>query len=234
MKRDLQCAEQQVSPSNLTKYCACHAKWPPKIWQKFVENSCNIICNARPIRLWSENEPVSPPPAAQPRLVFALAARISWNMQHFALRLSFQISPSIAPATKSGAWASPSAAPATKSDTCASISTAPARKSDTEPAPSTTPAAKSHTIPVTWRFLLLDESSYWTNPITWRLLLYLTFPIAWRLLLFDDSYYLTIPITWRSLLFDDPYYLIIPITWLFITWRTLLFDDSYYLTIPST
>ena len=27
MKRHLQCAEQQVSPSNLTKYYACHAKW---------------------------------------------------------------------------------------------------------------------------------------------------------------------------------------------------------------
>ena len=27
MKRHLQCAERQVSPSNLTKYCACHAKW---------------------------------------------------------------------------------------------------------------------------------------------------------------------------------------------------------------
>ena len=27
MKRHLQCAEQQVSPSNLTKYCACYEKW---------------------------------------------------------------------------------------------------------------------------------------------------------------------------------------------------------------
>ena len=27
MKPHLQCAEQQVSPSNLTKYCACHEKW---------------------------------------------------------------------------------------------------------------------------------------------------------------------------------------------------------------
>ena len=27
MKRHLQCAEQQASPSNLTKYCTCHAKW---------------------------------------------------------------------------------------------------------------------------------------------------------------------------------------------------------------
>ena len=27
MKRHLQCAEQQESPSNFTKYCTCHAKW---------------------------------------------------------------------------------------------------------------------------------------------------------------------------------------------------------------
>ena len=27
LKRHLQCAEQQASPSNLTKYCASHAKW---------------------------------------------------------------------------------------------------------------------------------------------------------------------------------------------------------------
>ena len=27
MQRHLQCAEQQAAPSNLTKYCACHAKW---------------------------------------------------------------------------------------------------------------------------------------------------------------------------------------------------------------
>ena len=27
MKRHLQCAEQRSTPSNLTKYCACHAKW---------------------------------------------------------------------------------------------------------------------------------------------------------------------------------------------------------------
>ena len=31
MKRHLQCAEQQASPSNLTKYCACHAKLYSKI-----------------------------------------------------------------------------------------------------------------------------------------------------------------------------------------------------------
>ena len=31
MKRHFQCAEQQASPSNLTKYCACHAKLHSKI-----------------------------------------------------------------------------------------------------------------------------------------------------------------------------------------------------------
>ena len=43
MKRHLQCAEQQATPSNLTKYCACHAKWPPNIWQKFAENRWNVM-----------------------------------------------------------------------------------------------------------------------------------------------------------------------------------------------
>ena len=38
MKRHLQCAEQQASPSNLTKYCACHAKWTQSIrdWKKSI------------------------------------------------------------------------------------------------------------------------------------------------------------------------------------------------------
>ena len=57
MKRYLQCAEQQSTPSNLTKYCACHAKWPPQIRQKFAENSWNAISNARPIREWSDHDP---------------------------------------------------------------------------------------------------------------------------------------------------------------------------------
>ena len=39
------------------------------------------------------------------------------KIQHFALRLSFQISPNTAPATKSDTWTSPNTAPATKSNT---------------------------------------------------------------------------------------------------------------------
>ena len=57
MKRYLQCAEREATSSNLTKYCACHEKWPPKIWEKFGENRWNVISNARPIRKWSETVP---------------------------------------------------------------------------------------------------------------------------------------------------------------------------------
>ena len=57
MKRHLQCAEQQVSTCNLTKYCACHAKLHSLILEKFTENSWSGISNARPIRAWSETVP---------------------------------------------------------------------------------------------------------------------------------------------------------------------------------
>ena len=57
MKRHLQCAEQQASPSNLTKYCACHAKLHSKIKDKFAENSWSVNSNAGAIRAWSENDP---------------------------------------------------------------------------------------------------------------------------------------------------------------------------------
>ena len=57
MKPHLQCAEQPMSPSKLTKYCACHAKWPLNMWQKFAENRWNVISNAGTIREWSENDP---------------------------------------------------------------------------------------------------------------------------------------------------------------------------------
>ena len=57
MKRHLQCAEQQVSLSNLTKYCACHEKWHCKISEKISKNRWNVISNAGTIREWSEHDP---------------------------------------------------------------------------------------------------------------------------------------------------------------------------------
>ena len=125
MKRYLQCAEQQASPSNLTKYCACHAKLHSKIKEKFAENSWSVNSNAGTIRTWSDHDPnmIRPwtrhlAPARSPRLLFALRRRILyWKLQHFALRLSTQISPNTAPATKSDTPTSPNTAPATKSAT---------------------------------------------------------------------------------------------------------------------
>ena len=76
------------------------------------------------IRTWSDHDPsmIRPwtrhlAPARSPRLLFALRRRILyWKLQHFALRLSPQISPNTAPATKSDTPRSPNAAPATKND----------------------------------------------------------------------------------------------------------------------
>ena len=77
-------------------------------------------CAADPsmIRAWSDHETVSPQPASQPRWPFTPTTSILyWKIQHFALRLSFQISPNTAPATKSDTCTSPNTAPATKSNT---------------------------------------------------------------------------------------------------------------------
>ena len=57
MKRHFQCAEQQVSLSNLTKYCACHEKWHCKISKKISKNRWNVISNAGTIRPWSDHDP---------------------------------------------------------------------------------------------------------------------------------------------------------------------------------
>ena len=66
MKRHLQCAEQQASPSNITKYCACHTKFHFQISLKIFENSWNVISNAGTIREWSENDPTMKPSVRNP------------------------------------------------------------------------------------------------------------------------------------------------------------------------
>ena len=131
MKRHLQCAEQQASPSNLTKYCACHAKLHSKIKEKFAENSWSVNSNARPIRAWSDHDPNmirtwsehDPTMKLQnwtrpfAELTFPPSAtHFVLKLQHFALRLSTQISPNTAPATKNDTPRSPNTAPATQND----------------------------------------------------------------------------------------------------------------------
>ena len=221
IKRYLQCAQKQASPSNLTKCCSCHEKWCASLIVVAYEMSFtmrgatgialqphqilrlprkmtlmidlrhiwNVIYNARSNRHHPPTSPNTAPatqkctpkskrnsprtveapipmrgrfdhdpnmirawtrhlaPARSPRLLFALRRRILyWKLQHFALRLSSQISPNTAPATKSDTPTSPNTAPATKSDTPTSPNAAPATKSDAPTSPNTAPATKSETV----------------------------------------------------------------------------------------
>ena len=61
MKRNLQCAEQQESSSNFTKYCACHEKWIS--WLILVTNETlfNAIYNARSNRCHCPTSPNTAP-----------------------------------------------------------------------------------------------------------------------------------------------------------------------------
>ena len=88
MKRHLKCAEQQKSPSNVTKHCGCHEKWPSKIRQKFAENSWNVI--------YTDQSP-------------------SVRNPH-ATSIDTRTSPYTAPTTKSDTWISRNTVPGTESD----------------------------------------------------------------------------------------------------------------------
>ena len=84
---------------------------------KQMKRQFQCTTDPRPFREWSEHETVTPQPASQPRLLFTPTTSIlHWKIQHFALRLSFQISPNTAPATKSDTSTSPNTAPATKNE----------------------------------------------------------------------------------------------------------------------
>ena len=178
MNRHLQCAEQQASPSNLTKDCTCHAKLHSKIEEKLSEVSFamrhRFDHDPRMIRPWTRHLA----PARSPRLLFTLRRLILyWQLQHFALRLSTQNWPNTAPATKSDTPRSPNTAPATKSDSPRSPNiapatkvalqdhqiAAPATKSDTPRSPNVAPATKSDTeVLLDWIVTWLQLVLYWT------------------------------------------------------------------------
>ena len=94
MKRYLQCAEQQVASSNITKYCACHAKWLSNISKKFPENSWNVIANAGPIRAGPDHDPRMKPSSAT-----RLATEVTFqdHHEHFVLKNTTFRAPAIIP-----------------------------------------------------------------------------------------------------------------------------------------
>ena len=178
MKRQLQFAEQQVSaPSNLTKYCACHAKW-------FTLRG----------RAWSKYDPSMNPSVRNPPRnpgYFSRSPRAS-VLKPITFQLCFQISPSTAPATKSDAWTSPNTAPATKNFTKYCACHEKWLLSFTKYCACREKWHLNFTMycachekflllasTITWRFLLLDA-------ITGRVLL-LDSTITWRFLLLDHS-----------------------------------------------
>ena len=89
MKLHLQYAEQQISRSNLTKYCACHEKWHYKILKKISKNRWNVIANAGLIRAWSDHENVNRNPprnrgyfSTSPRAFSIVKYNVSRPMLH--------------------------------------------------------------------------------------------------------------------------------------------------------
>ena len=188
MKRHLQCAVQQESASNSTKYCACHEKWvsglilltfetsftmrgataltfqphqimrlPRKMtrmidlahiftmrgataltlqpatqngipkYEEYLLKTVEASFTMRG-RPWSQHEiaKLNPPVRGAYFSPSATHLILYWKLQHFALWLPIQISPNIAPATKSHSPRSPNVVPATNSDTPTSPNIVPA------------------------------------------------------------------------------------------------------------
>ena len=98
MKRYLQCAEQQMASSNITEYCACHAKWLSNISKKFLENSWNVISNAGPIRAWSDHD-LSRIRAWNRHSATRLATEVTFHAhhEHFVLKNTTFRAPAIIP-----------------------------------------------------------------------------------------------------------------------------------------
>ena len=123
MKRHFQCAEQAKSPSNLTKYCACHEilrstfqrripELLPPIERRFDDNpTTSDHIRPRPTRK-SSSRTRRFGDLTRPILETILYCKI----QHVALRLSPKMSRSAAPVTKSPTRTSPNTAPATQNE----------------------------------------------------------------------------------------------------------------------
>ena len=135
MKRHFQCAEPIKSPSNLTKYCACHeilklkisAETPwmlPPIERRFDDNPNTSDDIRRYPTTKSSSRTRRFGDLTRPSLETILYCKI----QHFASLLSPKMSRSAAPVTKSHPPTSPNTAPATQNE-CHHWSASQLRKS---------------------------------------------------------------------------------------------------------
>ena len=114
---------------------------------KYEENLLKTVeaSFTKRVRPWSEHEiaKLNPPVRGAYFSPSATHLILYWKLQHFALWLSIQISPNIAPATKSHSPRSPKVVPAANSDTPTSPNIVPPTKSGTATSPNAAPATKS-------------------------------------------------------------------------------------------
>ena len=98
MKRHLQCAEQHVSPSNLTKYCACQAKWLACLIVLTYEKSFTVTMSGATSVTPQPHQILRLPRKMTPML----GPRHIWNITYNARsnRCHPPTSPNIAPAAK--------------------------------------------------------------------------------------------------------------------------------------
>ena len=96
MQRHLQCAKEQNSPSNVTKYFACHEKWL----------SCNVIYNAQGNRTHLPKSPNSVPRELHEIVHLPRKVAVEPHQIVHLPRSDTRTSPNCAPATKSDAWTS--------------------------------------------------------------------------------------------------------------------------------
>ena len=187
MKPHLQCAEQQVSRSNLTKYCACHAERLTYLVLITYETSFTvrgatdlpfqhhqILRLPRKIELqtfwqnlWKQmkrhfqcgaDPSMIRPWKRKPQPASQVRLLFELPRRIFYCKIQcFEPNLTFKP--------SPNTAPATKSDTRTSPSTAPATKSDTCTSRSTAPATKSDTWPSP-STAPATKSDTWTSPNT--------------------------------------------------------------------
>ena len=186
MKRHLQCAEQQVSPSNLTNIAPAR-KNDTANFHKFSENRWNVIYNAGTIRAQHDHfvlKTTTLPAPAKFHHILRLPRKMTFQ-PHQILRRRHKKDALTSPnsATQSGAWTWPNAAPATRSGTwlCYSLTILLLDDSFTFPDDS-----------ITWQAHYLMIFYYLTIFLRFLTILLLDGSITWRVHYLTIFYHLTI------------------------------------------